>query len=70
MSKTGFNKDRCLRADSFIIRAQATIRTDGFIVRAGFRKTCALRAPTSYLVRINTIRTSTRLLRKTGHLAG
>jgi hypothetical protein len=26
----GFFKDRCLRADGFIIRAQATICTDGF----------------------------------------
>ena len=41
-----------MRADGFIIRAQATIRTDGFIVRAGFRETCALRAPTSFLVRV------------------
>jgi hypothetical protein len=32
------------------------LRTDGFIVRAGFRKTCALRAPTSFLIRIHTIR--------------
>jgi hypothetical protein len=53
MSKSGFHKDRCLRADWFNIRAQAAIRTDGFIVRAGFRKTCALRAPTSILVRIH-----------------
>jgi hypothetical protein len=35
-----------LRADGFIFRAQATIRADGFSVRAGFAKTCALRAPT------------------------
>jgi hypothetical protein len=35
-----------LCADGFIIRAQATIRTDGFFVRAGFAKACALRAPT------------------------
>jgi hypothetical protein len=34
-----------LRADGLIIRAQATIRTDGFIVRAGFENTCALLAP-------------------------
>jgi hypothetical protein len=27
-----------LRADGFIIHAQATIRTDGFFVRAGFCK--------------------------------
>jgi hypothetical protein len=47
-----------LRADGFIIRAQATIRTDGFTVRAGFRKTCTLRAPTSIVVRIHTIRTT------------
>jgi hypothetical protein len=30
-----------LRADGFIIRAQATIRTDGFFVRASFAGTCA-----------------------------
>jgi hypothetical protein len=47
-----------LRADGFIIRAQSTIRTDGFTVRAGFGKTCALRAPTSIAVRIHTIRTA------------
>jgi len=46
-----------LRADGFIIRTQATIRTDGFFVRAGFSKSCALRAPTVFLVRIHTIRT-------------
>jgi hypothetical protein len=31
-----------LRADGFIIRAQAAIRMDGFFVRAGFAKSCAL----------------------------
>jgi hypothetical protein len=36
--ETGFPKDRRLRADGFIIRAQATIRTDGFFVRAGFAR--------------------------------
>jgi len=46
-----------LRSDGFIIRAQATIRTDGFIVRAGFAKTCTLRVPTSFSVRIHTIGT-------------
>jgi hypothetical protein len=51
-----------LRADGFIIRAQATIRTDGFFVRAGFAKTCALRAPTLFLVRIQTIRTKNKVL--------
>jgi len=51
-----------LRADGLIIRAQATIRTDGFTVRAGFRKTCALRAPTSIVVRIHTIRTTIEVL--------
>jgi hypothetical protein len=51
-----------LRADGFIIRAQAAIRTDGFFVRAGFAvhacvaKTCALRAPTPSFARIHTIR--------------
>ena len=34
--------------DGFIIRALETIRTDGFIVRAGFGNTCALRAPTDF----------------------
>jgi hypothetical protein len=39
MRKNGFLKDRRLRADGLIIRAQATIRTDGFSVRAGFANT-------------------------------
>jgi hypothetical protein len=51
-----------LRADGFIIRAQAAIRTDGFIVRAGLGKTCALRAPTLFLARIHTIRTRNKVL--------
>jgi len=47
-----------LRSDGFIIRAQATIRTDGVIVRAGFgKKAYALRASTSFSVRIYDIRT-------------
>jgi len=33
---SGFIQDRRLHADSFIIRMQSTIRTDGFIVRARF----------------------------------
>jgi hypothetical protein len=41
-----------LRADGFIIRAQATIRMGGFFVRAGFAKTCALRAPTLFSARM------------------
>jgi hypothetical protein len=32
-----------LRTDGFIIRAQATIRTDGFSVRAGFSDIFTLR---------------------------
>jgi hypothetical protein len=51
-----------LRADGFIIRAQAMIRTDGFFVRAGFANTCALRAPTSFFVRIHTIRMKNEVL--------
>jgi hypothetical protein len=39
----GLPKDRRLRADGIIIRALATIRTDGFFVRAGFANMCALR---------------------------
>jgi hypothetical protein len=58
----GFIHDRRFRADGFIIRAQATIRTDGFFVRAGFAKTCALRAPTLFLVRTHTIRTKNKVL--------
>jgi len=61
-----FFKDRRLRADGFIIRAQATIGTDGFTVRAGFGKTCALRAPTSFLVRIHTVRTRNEVLQVNG----
>jgi hypothetical protein len=53
-----------LRADGFIIRAQSTIRTDGLIVRAGFGKTCALRAPTSFFVRIYPIRTKIEVIDK------
>jgi len=60
--RNGFFKDRRLRADGPIIRAQATIRTDGFSVRAGLANTCALRAPTSVSVRIHTIRTETEVL--------
>jgi hypothetical protein len=33
-----------LRADGFIIRAQATIRTGEFFVRAGFGNSCAAQA--------------------------
>jgi hypothetical protein len=44
MKKTGLPKDRRLRADGFIIRAQATIGTDGFFVRAGFANSCAAHA--------------------------
>jgi hypothetical protein len=51
-----------LRADGFIIRTQATIRTDGFTVRAGFANTSALRAPSSFFVRIHTIRTKNEVL--------
>jgi hypothetical protein len=60
--ENGFFIDRRLRADSLIIRAQATIRTDGFFVRAGFANTCALRAPTSFFVRIHIIRTKNEVL--------
>jgi hypothetical protein len=35
-----------------------------FFVRAGFAKTCALRAPTMFLVRINTIRTKNMVMDK------
>jgi len=58
----GFLNDRRLRADGLIIRAQATIRTDGFSVRAGLANTCALRAPTLFSVRIHTIRTENEVL--------
>jgi hypothetical protein len=63
-------KDRRLRADGFIIRAQATIRTNSFSVRAGFANTCALRAPTPFVVRIHTIRTTNGVLQnaETGSL--
>jgi hypothetical protein len=43
----GLPKDRRLRADGLIIRAQAAIRTDRIFVRAAFANPCALRAPTS-----------------------
>jgi hypothetical protein len=39
-NEIGLPNDRRLRADGFIIRAQATIRTDDFSVRAGFANTC------------------------------
>jgi len=38
------------------------IRTDGFSVRAGFLKTCALRAPTSIWLRIDPIRNQIEVL--------
>jgi hypothetical protein len=61
-TENGLPKDRRLRADGFIIRAQAAIRTDGFFVRAGFANICALRAPTSFFARIHTIRTKNGVL--------
>jgi hypothetical protein len=64
MRETGVYKGRRLRADGFIIRAQATIRTDGFTVRADFAKTCALRAPTVFSVRIKGIRTENTVMVK------
>jgi len=51
-----------LRADGLIIRAQATIGTDEFPVRAGFGNTCALRAPTSFSAMINGIRAENEVL--------
>jgi hypothetical protein len=48
--ENGLLNDRRLRADGFIIRAQAAIRTDGFFVRAGFANSCALRAPTPFVL--------------------
>jgi hypothetical protein len=54
-----------LRADGFIIRAHATIRMDGFFVRAGLANTCALRAPTPFFVRIQTIRIKNGVLQIT-----
>ena len=57
-----FFKDRRLRADGSIIRAQAMIGTDGSTVRAGLCKTCALRAPTSFSGRINGIRAENEVL--------
>ena len=36
-----FTEDRCFRAGGFIIRAKATIHTNGFIVRAGFGSAAA-----------------------------
>jgi len=59
-----FHKDRRLHADGFIIRMQATIRTDGLTVRAGFSKSCALRAPTVISVRIKNIRTENTVMNK------
>ena len=65
MSITGFAEDdRRLRTDGFVIRAQATIGTEGFAVRAGFGRTCALRAPTSFRARIRAIHTRNELLQK------
>src|SRR3989304_2485614 len=58
----GFLNDRRLRADGFIIRAQAAIRTDGFSVRAGLSNTGALRAPPSLVVRIQLIRKRSEVL--------
>jgi len=41
-----------LRADVLFIRAQSTIRADGFSSAQGFAKTCALRAPTVFSARM------------------
>jgi len=59
-----------LRADGFIIRAQAAIGTDGFTVRAGFGKTCARRAPTAFSARINGIRAENAVLVNSRNLVG
>jgi hypothetical protein len=55
--RKAFLQDRRFRSDSFIIRAKVSIRTDGFIVRAGFAKSCTLRVPTAISVWIQTIHT-------------
>jgi len=41
-----------------------TICTDGFFVRAGFAKTCALRAPTVFSARMKTIRAENTVMDK------
>jgi hypothetical protein len=41
-----------LRADGFIIRAQAVTLAEAFFVRAQFAKTYALRAPTAFSARM------------------
>jgi len=47
------------------ITGSLTIRTDGFTVRAGFGKTCALRAPTVFSARMKSASArKTRLLIK------
>jgi hypothetical protein len=73
----GSNQDHQLCTDGFIIRAQLMIRADGirprnFAAPRQLRhdpgqalcqvKTCALRAPTSFSARINTIRTESEVL--------
>jgi hypothetical protein len=56
-AEKGLPQDRRLRADGFIIRAQAMIRTDGFFVRARFCKGLrAARANPVQILRIHTIR--------------
>ena len=59
---SGFIEERCFRADGFIIRTKATIRTNGFFVGAGFL--AALPRANRVLIRINTIRIKTWFLNK------
>jgi hypothetical protein len=57
IDEKGLPTDRRLRANGFIIRVQAMIRTDGFIVRAGFGKGLrAARANPVQFFRIRPIR--------------
>jgi hypothetical protein len=62
-------QDRRLRADGFIIRAQAAIRADGFssaqLGHEGREKACALRAPTAPSARTKGVRAENAVMGKT-----
>jgi hypothetical protein len=64
MESTGFPKiAACVRMGSSSVRKRRSARTDLPSVQV-FGNTCALRAPTSFPVRIHAIRTGNEVLQK------
>jgi hypothetical protein len=60
-AENGLPKDRRLCTDGFIIRAQATIRTDSFSSVQGFANTYAPRLPTAISNSLLAMRHATHL---------